>query len=85
MISAYLAEMGITIGQTMAGGKSNEIPAMRQGIKAGTCLHLSDSLVGFRQEKHHFFTLFYLFFLHFSLVRVSDTVRPLCVDIGLLL
>jgi len=47
IISAHLAELGITIGQETVGGKSNEIPAMRELLGLLTiegCMVVADAL-----------------------------------------
>jgi predicted transposase YbfD/YdcC len=47
IISAHLAELGITIGQRTVAGKSNEIPAMRELIGLLTiegCMVVADAL-----------------------------------------
>jgi len=47
IVSAHLAELGITIGQQKVDGKSNEIPAMRELIKLLNiegCMVVADAL-----------------------------------------
>jgi predicted transposase YbfD/YdcC len=47
IISAHLAELGITVGQRTVDGKSNEIPAMREilGLLAiEGCMVVADAL-----------------------------------------
>jgi predicted transposase YbfD/YdcC len=47
IISAHLAELGITVGQRTVGGKSNEIPAMRELLGLLTiegCMVVADAL-----------------------------------------
>jgi predicted transposase YbfD/YdcC len=47
IISAHLAELGITVGQIKVGGKSNEIPAVRELVGLLTiegCMVVADAL-----------------------------------------
>jgi predicted transposase YbfD/YdcC len=47
IISAHLAELGLTLGQRTVGGKSNEIPAMRELIELleiKGCIIVADAL-----------------------------------------